>query len=100
MEVAASGNSSSKKIAQESGYAVVVQNGSTSAVGRGVIELASAWGIKTINLIRNGSNAEQQMKELYELGATLVVKEGTARAEARKLKLDGVAHEAITGSFP
>ena len=31
----------------------IIQNGSNSGVGQSVIQLAAAWGIKTINTIRN-----------------------------------------------
>ena len=31
----------------------VIQNGSNSAVGQCVIQLAAAWGLKTINVVRN-----------------------------------------------
>ena len=32
---------------------VVIQNGSNSGVGESVIQLAVAWGVKTINIIRD-----------------------------------------------
>ena len=31
----------------------VIQNGANSGVGQSVIQLAAAWGIKTINIIRD-----------------------------------------------
>lgn len=31
----------------------IIQNGSNSGVGQSVIQLAAAWGITTINIIRN-----------------------------------------------
>ena len=31
----------------------VVQNGSNSAVGQCVIQLAAAWGVNTINVVRD-----------------------------------------------
>ena len=74
---------------------VVAQNGSTSAVGRGVIELANAMGFRTINIIRDGPNADAQAKELYELGATLVVREGRSRAACKKEGLEGLAKLAL-----
>lgn len=74
---------------------VIAQNGSTSAVGRGVIELANAMGYKTINIIRDGPNAEQQKSELYNLGATLVVKEGTSRMASKKAGLAEKAKLAL-----
>jgi len=32
---------------------VIIQNGANSAVGQSVIQIAKAWGIKTINVIRD-----------------------------------------------
>lgn len=74
---------------------VVAQNGSTSAVGRGVIELSKAMGFRTINIIRDGPNADVQAKELYALGATLVVREGRSRAACKKEGLEGLAKVAF-----
>lgn len=31
----------------------VIQNGANSAVGQAVIQIAKAWGLKTINVVRN-----------------------------------------------
>jgi trans-2-enoyl-CoA reductase len=31
----------------------VIQNGGNSAVGQAVIQIANAWGLKTINVVRN-----------------------------------------------
>ena len=31
---------------------VIIQNGSNSGVGQSVIQLAAAWGLRTINVIR------------------------------------------------
>ena len=31
----------------------IIQNGANSAVGQCVIQLAAAWGVNTINIIRN-----------------------------------------------
>ena len=31
----------------------MIQNGSNSAVGQCVIQLAAAWGLRTINIIRS-----------------------------------------------
>lgn len=35
---------------------VVIQNGATSGVGQAVIQLAKAWNLKTINVIRSRSD--------------------------------------------
>jgi trans-2-enoyl-CoA reductase len=31
----------------------VIQNGANSAVGQSVIQIAKAWGLKTINVVRD-----------------------------------------------
>ncbi|KAI7879652.1 NAD(P)-binding protein [Lichtheimia hyalospora FSU 10163] len=51
----------------------VIQNGGNSAVGQAVIQIAKAWGINTINVVRNRPEIEQLREELKELGATHVV---------------------------
>ncbi|PJF18563.1 hypothetical protein PSACC_01622 [Paramicrosporidium saccamoebae] len=53
---------------------VIVQNGANSAVGRYTIQMAKKMGIKTVNIIRDRPHYEALEKELYELGATMVVK--------------------------
>lgn len=53
---------------------VVIQNGANSAVGRAVIQLAAARGIKTVNVVRDRPNYEALEQELRALGATMVVK--------------------------
>ncbi|KAI9315383.1 hypothetical protein BX666DRAFT_1962230 [Dichotomocladium elegans] len=51
----------------------VIQNGGNSAVGQAVIQIAKAWGIKTVNVVRNRPEIDQLREELTELGATHVV---------------------------
>lgn len=53
---------------------VVVQNGANSAVGRYVIQMARAWGLRTVNIVRDRPGYEQLEQELLSLGATVVVK--------------------------
>ncbi|KAK3742990.1 hypothetical protein QZH41_015620, partial [Actinostola sp. cb2023] len=57
----------------------VIQNGANSGVGRAVIQLAAAWGIQTINVVRDRPNLEDLQKELTTLGATHVVTEEFCR---------------------
>lgn len=57
----------------------VLQNGSNSAVGRAVIEIARHQGLKTINLVRR---AEERRAELLDLGADVVLEDDRS---ARKL---------------
>ncbi|KAG0799116.1 hypothetical protein G6F22_003546 [Rhizopus arrhizus] len=51
----------------------VIQNGGNSAVGQAVIQIAKAWGLNTINIIRNRPEIDQLKQELKDLGATHVV---------------------------
>jgi len=63
---------------------VVIQNGANSAVGQSVIQIAKAWGIKTINVIRDRPNFDELAGELHKLGATLVIKEEDLRANSTR----------------
>ncbi|CAO3678801.1 unnamed protein product [Rhizopus stolonifer] len=51
----------------------VIQNGGNSAVGQSVIQIAKAWGINTINIVRNRPGIDQLRQDLTDLGATHVV---------------------------
>ncbi|KAI8880460.1 NAD(P)-binding protein [Backusella circina FSU 941] len=51
----------------------VIQNGGNSAVGQAVIQIANAWGINTINVVRDRPEIEKLRQELTDLGATHVV---------------------------
>ncbi|KAI7873096.1 uncharacterized protein EV154DRAFT_452819 [Mucor mucedo] len=51
----------------------VIQNGGNSAVGQAVIQIAKAWGLKTINVVRNRPDIDVLRKELLDLGATHVI---------------------------
>ncbi|BGP40035.1 hypothetical protein JCM10449v2_003993 [Rhodotorula kratochvilovae] len=51
----------------------VIQNGANSAVGTAVIQLAKAWGVGTINLVRNRPSIEQLKSQLHALGADHVL---------------------------
>ncbi len=55
-----------------------IQNGANSGVGRAAVQLGRQWGLKSINIIRDRSDAaatEAMKNELLELGATKVVTE-------------------------
>lgn len=54
-----------------------IQNGANSAVGRVAIQLGRIWGYKSINIIRNRplEELEKLKRELYSLGANLVITE-------------------------
>ncbi|CAI4227813.1 unnamed protein product [Auanema sp. JU1783] len=53
----------------------VIQNSANSGVGRNVIQLCKAWGIKTINLIRSRRDVERLKTELWRIGADHVFTE-------------------------
>ena len=53
----------------------VIQNSANSAVGQCVIQIAKAWGINTINIVRNRDNIDDLTNELKNLGATHVFTE-------------------------
>jgi trans-2-enoyl-CoA reductase len=60
------------------GGAWFIQNGANSGVGRAAIQLGRLWGLRSINVIRERATPEETgalMRELYELGATVVITE-------------------------
>ncbi|EGS22849.1 NONE-like protein [Thermochaetoides thermophila DSM 1495] len=60
------------------GGAWFLQNGANSGVGRAAIQLGRLWGLRSINVVRERATAEETealKKELYDLGATVVVTE-------------------------
>ncbi|KAI6184660.1 PKS-ER domain-containing protein [Aphelenchoides bicaudatus] len=62
----------------------ILQNSANSGVGRSVIELAKAWGIKTINIVRNRPEINELKAELIKLGANFVFTEEEFKSEGRK----------------
>ncbi|KAJ3148988.1 hypothetical protein HDU89_003989 [Geranomyces variabilis] len=58
---------------------VLLQNGANSGVGQAVIQLANAWGIRTVNIVRPRPNFDELKSELQALGADLVITEDEAR---------------------
>lgn len=57
----------------------VLQNGSNSAVGRAVIEIARHRGIRTLNVVRR---AEERRAELEKLGADVVLEDDRSARKA------------------
>ncbi|KAI7872328.1 hypothetical protein BDF14DRAFT_1752083 [Spinellus fusiger] len=51
----------------------ILQNGSNSAVGQAVIQIAKAWGLNTINVVRDRPDLESLRKRLTAMGATYVI---------------------------
>ncbi|KAI8996983.1 hypothetical protein BDB01DRAFT_769400 [Pilobolus umbonatus] len=64
----------------------IIQNGGNSAVGQAVIQLAKAWGLNTINVVRNRPDIDKLRDELTELGGTHVITDDVLGShETRKL---------------
>ncbi|CAH1800309.1 unnamed protein product [Owenia fusiformis] len=65
---------------------VIIQNGSNSAVGQAVIQIASAMKFKTINVIRDRDQPDMDAlkKHLKSLGATKVITEDFVRKPEMK----------------
>eukprot|EP00045_Choanoeca_perplexa_P017397 m.252118 g.252118 ORF g.252118 m.252118 type:complete len:357 (+) comp17526_c0_seq3:6057-7127(+) len=69
----------------------VIQNGATSAVGQAVIQLASALGLKTINVMRmSRPDAGDMIERLKKLGATHVVDEADMETAETRRWLSGL----------
>ncbi|CAD5226623.1 unnamed protein product [Bursaphelenchus xylophilus] len=62
----------------------VIQNSANSAVGRCVIQQAKAFGLKTVNIVRERPNVEELKKELIALGADFVFTEEEFKNDGRK----------------
>lgn len=58
---------------------VVIQNGANSACGQNVIQICKAWGVKTVNIVRNRPNINELKQYLESLGATYVLTEEELR---------------------
>ncbi|RKP09376.1 hypothetical protein THASP1DRAFT_28826 [Thamnocephalis sphaerospora] len=72
----------------------VVQNGANSAVGQAVIQIARAWGIRTLNVIRDRPNLEELSRQLRDMGADWVIRDTDLRsAETRALFASGNARK-------
>lgn len=68
----------------------VIQNGANSGVGQAVIQLAAAWGIKTVNIIRNRPNVEELKSHLKDLGANYVATEEDLKSSEMKETMKGI----------
>jgi len=65
----------------------IIQNGSNSGVGLAVIQLAKAWGFKTINIIRDRPNIDELIQKLKKLGGDVVITEETLNQKDKISKL-------------
>jgi len=77
----------------------VIQNGANSACGQNVIQICRAWGIHTVNIVRDRPNISELKQYLSKLGATHVLTEEelrstdifkTGQVEKPKLALNSV----------
>lgn len=84
----------------------VIQNGSNSACGQNIIQLAHAWGITTVNIIRARPNVDDVKDFLTDLGATYVLTEEelkstdifkSGKVSQAKLALDCVGGKSVSG---
>lgn len=58
----------------------LIQNGANSACGQNVIQLCKAWGINSVNIVRNRPDINKLKEYLTELGATCVLTEEEIRS--------------------
>lgn len=58
---------------------VVIQNGANSACGQYVIQIAKAWGLKTVNIVRDRPEINELKNFLKKLGAIEVLTEEELR---------------------
>ncbi|KAI6238073.1 PKS-ER domain-containing protein [Aphelenchoides fujianensis] len=85
----------------------VIQNAANSGVGRAVIEIAKAWGLRTINIVRERPDIADLKAELRALGADHVFTEEEFKRDGRKfvaqldrpllLALNGVGGRSALG---
>ncbi|KAL7746518.1 mitochondrial 2-enoyl thioester reductase [Sorochytrium milnesiophthora] len=85
---------------------MIVQNAGNSGVGQAVIQLAAAWKIPTINVVRDRPDFDQVGEYLRSLGADHVVREQDVRKQVPaiiksrnatiKLALNGVGGKSAT----
>ncbi|XP_044758881.1 enoyl-[acyl-carrier-protein] reductase, mitochondrial [Coccinella septempunctata] len=57
----------------------IIQNGANSACGQNVIQICRAWGVRTVNIVRNRQNLTELSDYLKNLGATHVLTEEELR---------------------
>ena len=73
---------------------VVVQNSANSGVGQAVIQICRAWGVKTVNIIRNRPNLEHLKQQLTDMGADLVITEEETRLPETAKRIAALASTA------
>lgn len=79
----------------------VIQNGANSAVGQSVIQICRAWGLRTVNIVRDRPNISELKQFLTHLGATLVLTEEELRTtdifKSGKLENPKIALNCVGG---
>ncbi|XP_003386702.2 PREDICTED: trans-2-enoyl-CoA reductase, mitochondrial-like [Amphimedon queenslandica] len=75
----------------------LIQNGANSGVGQAVIQLAAAWDISTINVVRTRPDSSDfdVINYLKELGATEVVTEEFLHSHKMKELIKGYSRPAL-----
>ncbi|KAI9105436.1 hypothetical protein DFS34DRAFT_644251 [Phlyctochytrium arcticum] len=76
---------------------VVIQNGANSGVGQAVIQLAKAWGYRTVNVVRNRPDFESLAARLKDLGADMVVTEEELRKPETAAQIKSLGPPAKLG---
>ncbi|VDD88382.1 unnamed protein product [Enterobius vermicularis] len=77
---------------------LVIQNGANCTVGRAVIQIAHARGVRTVNLIRKSDHSEKVIEELKKLGADEVHTEDEMLKEYKgKVKNAKLAFNCVGG---
>jgi trans-2-enoyl-CoA reductase len=72
-----------------------VQNGANSSVGLATIQLAKAWGYKSINIVRNRDKGLNELKQrLKDLGADEVITD----AELQSKDIQAMIHKMTQGA--
>lgn len=69
----------------------VIQNGANSACGQNVIQICRAWGVRTVNIVRNRPNLTELVNYLKDLGATHVLTEEELRTTSIFKNCDNLA---------
>lgn len=62
----------------------VIQNGANSSVGQALIQIAAAWSLITVNIIRSRPNVEELKNHLKDLGANFVITEEDLKSPEMK----------------
>ena len=72
----------------------IIQNGANSGVGRAVIQLCKAQGIRTVNIIRDREGADEVSRDLSSLGADAVFN-SSQRSEMERFCKENTPHLAF-----